>query len=123
MAGSPKRQGMGRMGYEDLSVSHDLAHSPLYTEERSSNYPSMAMITTPWLYLFPLVTLAVPLILRLLTPRGISGVPALPNPKPIVGDLFTLIDAFKRLGGLGARTEELVKTYGPIFQLRIFSQR
>lgn len=62
-------------------------------------------------------------LLHLLTPKGIKGFPALPNPKPIVGDLYTLIDGMRRHGGICSFIDELASQLGPTFQLRTFNTK
>lgn len=60
--------------------------------------------------------------LTLITPKGIKGFPALPNPKPIAGDLFTITEGVQKTGGIFLFIDELAKELGPNFQLRMFNQ-
>ena len=61
-------------------------------------------------------------VLAFLTPKGIHGFPKLPNAKPIIGDLPTLIEGIKRTGGMGAFADELSLKYGPLIQIRVFQK-
>ena len=56
-------------------------------------------------------------LLSLITPKGLKGFPALPNPKPIVGDLFTITEGVQRTGGIFLLINELATQLGPNFQL------
>ena len=60
--------------------------------------------------------------LTFITPKGIKGFPALPNPKPIVGDLFAVVEGVERNGGIFLFIDELAKQLGPNFQLRMLNQ-
>ena len=62
-------------------------------------------------------------LLRFITPRALDGFPALPNPKPIVGDLGVLASGIQRHAGISTLVDELAQQLGPIFQLRVFNQK
>jgi len=62
-------------------------------------------------------------ILNLLTPKGIKGFPALPNPEPILGDLLVVVRGVRKTGGMSIYVGESAQQLGPNFQLRMLNQR
>ena len=58
-------------------------------------------------------------ILRLLTPRGISDIPAYPDPKPFWGDLLRFQASMKANGGFSNCFDDMAKDLGVISQIRL----
>jgi hypothetical protein len=58
-------------------------------------------------------------ILQSLTPQGVPGIPAYPNPTPILGDLGRVVQAVKKFNCFGPLVDQLAQDLGPIAQLRI----
>lgn len=58
-------------------------------------------------------------LLRLLTPRGIPGVPAYPNPKPLWGDLQFFQASMQEHGGFSKCFDDMATDLGVISQLRL----
>ena len=76
---------------------------------------------SPLLYLalLPVIYLLRKPFLRIITPRGIRGIPTLPNPAPLIGDLPWLAKAWKTTGGMTRIMDAAAKQLGPIAQIRI----
>jgi hypothetical protein len=58
-------------------------------------------------------------ILRVLTPKGIPGIPAYPDPKPIWGDIPRMKQAIETHGGFSPCFDDMAKDLGVISQLRL----
>jgi hypothetical protein len=58
-------------------------------------------------------------ILKLFTPQGIPGIPAYPNPSPILGDLWRMGQEIKKLNGFGPFLDQVSRDLGPIVQVRL----
>jgi hypothetical protein len=58
-------------------------------------------------------------IVKLLTPQGVPGVPAFPNPKVLLGDMGVLAEVAKIEKGFGPVMDKVSRELGPIGQIRI----
>ena len=63
------------------------------------------MATIQAVLLYPILSLVSLFVFRRpllgpITPKGINGFPALPNPKPIVGDLFLITRGVEKTEGI-----------------------
>ncbi|ORY21756.1 cytochrome P450 [Naematelia encephala] len=58
-------------------------------------------------------------ILSLLTPRSIPGIPAYPDPVPVLGDIPRLAASMKATNGFIGFMDKVAKDLGPIAQVRI----
>lgn len=56
--------------------------------------------------------------LRLITPQGVAGIPCLPSPSPLIGDLPWIAAKLKENPSVRLM-DELAKELGPICQIRI----
>lgn len=72
-----------------------------------------------YLALIPLLYILRRPFLRLITPQGIPGIPKLPNPSPVTGDIPWLAETGKRIPGMTRIMDEVAKELGPIAQVRI----
>ena len=113
--------------YTVFRVPHfDGREAEMTSSPRSTILPISSIGTMAIVYIASLLALCLgTYVLRsnlaqLFTPKGIPGFPTLPNAKPIVGDLFSVIDGIKRLGGMGNFADEIALKLGPQFQIRIF---
>jgi hypothetical protein len=57
-------------------------------------------------------------LLRLLTPHGISGIPAYPDPAPLLGDLRRLTRVMEKENSFGAFIAQVARDLGPLAQVR-----
>ena len=58
-------------------------------------------------------------LLRLITPQGIPGIPCLPSPQPILGDLGAFGDVVKKTGRFSEMFEAMSREFGPVVQVRM----
>ena len=58
-------------------------------------------------------------ILSLLTPRGVAGIPAYPDPAPLLGDLPRLAASMKANNKFSIFFDGIGKDLGPIAQVRL----
>lgn len=76
-----------------------------------------------WLYIALVIPAALYLfrhaILRFLTPRGLPGIPAYPDPKPFWGDLPRFQASMKENGGFSKCFDEMATDLGVISQIRL----
>ncbi|KAL7419102.1 hypothetical protein Q5752_005938 [Cryptotrichosporon argae] len=73
----------------------------------------------PLLLLLVLLYLARRPLLALITPRGVPGIPAYPDPLPVLGDVVRFGKLTKALGTAGAAFDAFADDLGPLYQLRI----
>lgn len=76
---------------------------------------------SPLFYLafIPFIYLLRKPFLRLITPRGIPGIPTLPSPAPLTGDIPWLAKTGKTTEGMTRIMDVVAKELGPIAQIRI----
>lgn len=83
---------------------------------------SLTFLPLPLLVLALLISLAFLLrkpILRLLTPKGIPGIPAYSDAVPIWGDLPRLSKYTKESGSFSEVFDDAARDLGPIAQIRL----
>lgn len=72
-----------------------------------------------WILCILLLPLLYRPLLRLLTPRAIPGIPAWPNPSPILGDIPRIAKCFKETGGFSRFMDQCAMELGVISQIRL----
>ena len=58
-------------------------------------------------------------LLRLITPKGLRGMPAYPDPQPILGDVWRLKECIEKYNSFSRYFDQQVRDLGPISQIRM----
>ena len=58
-------------------------------------------------------------LLRIITPRDLPGIPAYPDPSPMLGDIPRMRKMMKSSGGFGDLADACARELGAIAQLRV----